>query len=145
MMMTILALLMMLEDNDDDDVMMMRRMRRTMMRTMMRAMMKTVLRAIMTLAGLGFHMQMSTRAAQSSVQPTRLNPFLDDQWSTSNFAFIWRHDHGDQQGLVNKVEPIFARPVYCSGRNHTAVHTLYSFGKNDNYTSNKTRMKIVYF
>ena len=64
-------------------MMMMRRRRRMRMRRRRRTMMMmmTVPTAIMMLAGLGIHMQMSTygQPPVQSVQPTRSNPFLDEQ------------------------------------------------------------------
>ena len=109
-------------------MMMMMMMTRTMM---MMLMMKTVLTAIMTLAGLGFHMQMSTRATPSSVRPTRLNPFLDDQYSTP-ILHLFGPKHGDK---TNKMKPIFTWPSVAITQLFTPPPMLNS--NNDNFTSNE--------
>ena len=133
-------------DNDDDDagainyagwvmtLMMMMTMTTTMtmmMMTMMTMMMKTALTAIMTLAGLGFHMQMSTRATRSSVRPTRSNPLLDDQYSTP-ILHLFGPKHGDK---TNKMKPIFTWPSVAITQLFTPPPMLNS--NNDNFTSNE--------
>ena len=115
MIMTIFMLMTFPDQNDDPDdydedagainyagsVMTLMIMMTTTM-TMMAMMMKTVLTAIMTLAGLGFHMQMSTRATRSSVRPTRSNPFLDDQCSTP-ILHLFGPKHAESDPIMTKI------------------------------------------
>ena len=131
-------MILMPDDHDDDAgatnyagwVMTMMKMMTTTMTTMtlMTMMMKTVLTAIMTLAGLGFHMQMSTRATRSSVRPTRSNSFLDDQCS-SPILYLFGPNCRVRPKLgekTKKVEPSFrqsAVAIICTAPNTTSnVH-----------------------